>query len=207
MAFDDHNITTSALENVSDVIAQRSSSTSGDYVTHGNGNVDTSQAKMMMSLTNSAVGVAINLTNDDGNVNPGNDVTSTLSAWTTRAPTEAVTSLPVPMYVKPTHRLESTFTGWITDTENLSRLHGNYNLYVLYGTFGLMLLCFLLLVFWIQCKKRLMLLRYERLPVTVADQRETNFAYKPSNGDWLDEEYENTFVGVSIPILQDVTKL
>ncbi len=29
--------------------------------------------------------------------------------------------------------------------------------------------------------------------------------YKPSQGDILDDEYENTFVGVDVPLLQEIS--
>ncbi|KAK2164082.1 hypothetical protein LSH36_69g07008 [Paralvinella palmiformis] len=200
----------------SDVTPEGSNFTSSDIVSSSTPTIDDSNimTSLIENLLNKSVNRTIGEEDKAGSMQRANDVLDKLMTATTHAPTDATTSsgprtssFPVSNYVIPTHRLESTLTGWITDSHNLSGLHGNYNLYVLYGTFGLMLLCFLLLVFWIQCKKRLMLLRYERLPVTAADQRDTNFVYKPSNGDLLDEEYENTFVGVSIPILQDVTKL
>jgi len=34
-----------------------------------------------------------------------------------------------------------------------------------------------------------------------------NYIYKPAQIGYIDDEYENTFVGVSIPLLQDVTKV
>ena len=34
-----------------------------------------------------------------------------------------------------------------------------------------------------------------------------DYIYKPVQGNYIDEMYENTFVGVSIPLLQDVTKV
>ncbi len=76
---------------------------------------------------------------------------------------------------------------------------------MIYVTFGLILLCFLCMVCFVQCKRRWMIIRYERLPVT--EEYKTNFDYKPTPGGLLDEEYENTFVGVSMPILHEVTKV
>ena len=35
----------------------------------------------------------------------------------------------------------------------------------------------------------------------------TGYMYTPGHGGHLDEEYDNTFVGVSIPLLQDVSHL
>lgn len=34
-----------------------------------------------------------------------------------------------------------------------------------------------------------------------------DYVYKPTQGGYIEEEYENTFVGVSIPLLQEVTKV
>ena len=47
---------------------------------------------------------------------------------------------------------------------------------------------------------------YFRIP-TSSDIKKYDYFYKPSNGNALDDEYENTFVGVSVPLLQEVTKV
>jgi hypothetical protein len=127
-----------------------------------------------------------------------------LTAWNAHAQVRHTsTSLPLSMHVMPTHRIESTLTGWITSGHSIIRIHENYN--VLYIMFGIMVFCLLFVVCLVQIRKKFLLLRYERLPVT-NDQKPTHI-YKPSHGGLLDEEYENTFVGMSIPILQDVTKV
>ena len=47
---------------------------------------------------------------------------------------------------------------------------------------------------------------YNKIP-TSSDVGRYEYFYKPSNGNSLDEEYENTFVGVSVPLLHEVTKI
>ena len=39
------------------------------------------------------------------------------------------------------------------------------------------------------------------------DDAEYDYLYKPLERGYLDEEYSNTFVGISVPILQDVTEV
>lgn len=48
--------------------------------------------------------------------------------------------------------------------------------------------------------------RYEKLN-RLLDDDNAPYIYKPLQGGVLDEQYENTFVGVSVPLLQDNTKL
>ena len=57
---------------------------------------------------------------------------------------------------------------------------------------------------WYIVKKRRQ--GYFRIP-TSSDVRKYDYFYKPSGGNSLDDEYENTFVGVSVPLLQEVTKV
>ena len=47
---------------------------------------------------------------------------------------------------------------------------------------------------------------YSRIPGT-CEGHDYEYIYKPLAGSAIDEEYENTFVGVSIPLIQDVTKV
>ena len=174
---------------------------------------DHSMASMVELLFTAIAEEVVNATNGAAVFN--ND-TATSHFTSHHPPTEPIrntykptvkttTSQPHLAHGKPTHRMESTFTGWITATHNLNRINGNYNMYVLYAAFGIMIFCFLGVVCWLQIKKRWMLLRYEQLPAT--ETKEEHLVFKPSHGGLLDEEYENTFVGVSIPILQDVTKV
>ena len=46
---------------------------------------------------------------------------------------------------------------------------------------------------------------YQKIPT--AESVSYDYIYKPLQGNILDEEYENTFVGVSIPLLQDNTRI
>ena len=47
--------------------------------------------------------------------------------------------------------------------------------------------------------------QYEKLPT--GDTISYDYIYRPLQGNMLDDEYENTFVGVSIPLLQDNTRI
>ncbi len=47
---------------------------------------------------------------------------------------------------------------------------------------------------------------YRRIP-GASDAQEYEYIYKPLAGNSLDEEYENTFVGVSIPLIQENSKV
>ena len=49
--------------------------------------------------------------------------------------------------------------------------------------------------------------RYEKLQRLLDDEHIAPYIYKPLQGGSLDEQYENTFVGVSVPLLQDNTKV
>ena len=60
----------------------------------------------------------------------------------------------------------------------------------------------IVIAMWIYCRRNS---SYEH--IVEDDQHGVNFVYKPLIGTGLDDEYENTFVGVSIPLLQDNTKL
>ena len=208
---------------------QQRTTTSIDYVTTSTSFSDDIDTNISTSapdddVSNVTSNVIASSPYRGGNTTSGDHVTNyASSAWTTEAPGDLsssmtsapIQSLPTPADVTRTRHVDSTFTGWITEKQNLSGLHASYNLYILGATFGLMLLCFALVVCWVQCKKRLTLFKYERLPAR-ADQHQQqqqqqgdpDYVYKPSNGaDLLDEQYENTFVGVSIPILQEVTRL
>ena len=65
-------------------------------------------------------------------------------------------------------------------------------------------LTMIILGVWYIVKKRRQ--GYFRIP-TSSDVKKYDYFYKPSNGNALDDEYENTFVGVSVPLLQEVTKV
>ncbi len=109
-----------------------------------------------------------------------------------------------PFHGAATERIETTYTGWISPNHNISLLHGNYNIYVLSVMLGLFFLCFMFLVCWVQCKKHLVLFQYERFP---SNQSEPRLDYKQSQGVLFDKESEKTFVGVSLPVLLDITKV
>ena len=104
------------------------------------------------------------------------------------------------------HPREPDFlSGWLTYSHDLPHVNTNYNMYILYATFGVMVLGFLMMVCWIQYKRRWLLRRYERLPAM--NEGKSEFVYKPSDCEVLDDAYENTFVGVTVPILHEVTKI
>ena len=47
--------------------------------------------------------------------------------------------------------------------------------------------------------------KYQKIPTN--EPITYDYIYRPLQGNVLDEEYENTFVGVSIPLLQDNTRI
>ena len=60
----------------------------------------------------------------------------------------------------------------------------------------------LVVILWIYCRKP-----YNYQKIQSDESSKYEYIYKPLAGGTLDEEYENTFVGVSIPLLQDNTKV
>ena len=58
------------------------------------------------------------------------------------------------------------------------------------------------------CRRHVILSKYNSLPSSSANSASYfayDYIYRPLHGNRLDDEYENTFVGVSIPLLQEVT--
>ena len=67
--------------------------------------------------------------------------------------------------------------------------------------------CLAMILLGVLCILRKKRRGYFRIP-TSSDIKKYDYFYKPSNGNnTLDDEYENTFVGVSVPLLQEVTKV
>ncbi len=85
-------------------------------------------------------------------------------------------------------------------------LHGHHNIYILYSIFGVVFVLFLLFLCWTQC---CVTLGYQRLPSAGAPPAETTKGEpsKARKAGRRDDDFENTFVGVSVPLLQDVTKI
>ena len=79
--------------------------------------------------------------------------------------------------------------------------------YVLVGVSVATVVLCLLAVFGlvIICRRHVILSKYNSLPSTSHSYFAYDYIYRPLHGNRLDDEYENTFVGVSIPLLQEVT--
>ena len=71
------------------------------------------------------------------------------------------------------------------------------------GAFAIILIVLLILAIsgFLMCRRHVM--SYSSLPSS--NPGAYDYIYRPLHGNRLDEEYENTFVGVSIPLLQEVT--
>ena len=69
------------------------------------------------------------------------------------------------------------------------------------GILGVCALVSVIMTLYILLKRKN---RYER--VVCVDDRFRDFFHKPTT-HYIDEEYENTFTGVSIPLMQDVSKV
>ena len=69
------------------------------------------------------------------------------------------------------------------------------------GILGLCALVSVIMTLYILLKRKN---RYER--VVCSDERLQDYFHKPAS-HYMDEEYENTFTGVSIPLMQDVSKV
>ena len=82
---------------------------------------------------------------------------------------------------------------------------GEVDLGIIAAALGLLLVCIAgILLFSYLWKRRK---RYTKL-FSSSSADDVGFIYNPvTNNPSLDEEYENTFVGVSIPLLQDVSKV
>ena len=74
---------------------------------------------------------------------------------------------------------------------------------------GLMLLVLVVLMVMLimLCRRHSNLNKYQSIPNnnTSGAVLAYDYIYRPLHGNRLDDEYENTFVGVSIPLLQEVT--
>ena len=81
--------------------------------------------------------------------------------------------------------------------------NGEMDLGLLAASLGILLAVIVMVsLYFMMRSKRL----YRRIPGT-CEGRDYEYIYKPLAGNAIDEDYENTFVGVSIPLIQDVTKL
>ncbi len=82
---------------------------------------------------------------------------------------------------------------------------GEVDLGIIAASLGILLSCIagILLLSYVWQRRR----RYTKL-FSSSSAEDVGFIYNPAtNIPHLDEEYENTFVGVSIPLLQDVSKV
>ena len=80
-------------------------------------------------------------------------------------------------------------------------VHTNYAIGV--PVAGILVMCVLIMIITKICKKG-------QLGYTKLFQERTkgfDYIYKPLMGAGLDDEYENTFVGVSVPLLQEVSEV
>ena len=84
---------------------------------------------------------------------------------------------------------------------NLIR-NGELDLGLLAASLGILLIMMVMVsLYWMMRSKRF----YSRIP-EMCDKQDYGYIYKPLTGAGAtDEEYENTFVGVSLPLIQDVT--
>jgi hypothetical protein len=153
---------------------------------------------------------------------PGNISTHTSShTQPVDITTEHVSSykyLSLPLSVESTTNEETLNSGLMWRSSNLTEYNvttGNTNslwmfsnnldlwtIVVLFIVATAVTLVFVLVIFVFFCRRGL----YERVPTSDTDYYK--YIYRPLQGnDYMDEEYENTFVGVSIPLLQDNTKI
>lgn len=90
--------------------------------------------------------------------------------------------------------------------EQISSTH-KPQVYVLVGVSVATVVLCLLAVFGLVviCRRHVILSKYNSLPSTSHSYFAYDYIYRPLHGNRLDDEYENTFVGVSIPLLQEVT--
>jgi hypothetical protein len=223
---DDYNVASQQMyirnhtEAVTSSIEALVTSSTNDIMTSSTNDIMTSSAEgsvtSLSDIATTMIDEALNITtNSTNNTNTIHITQYTITPmWDTHEQVNHTTiSLPVPVHVMPSHRTEPTFTGWSMGTQNINQIYGKYNIYMLYATFGIMVFCILGVVCWVQIRKKLMLMRYEPLlptnhqdPDLIYD--DPDLVYKASHGGLLDDDdYENTFVGVSVPILQDVTKV
>ena len=70
------------------------------------------------------------------------------------------------------------------------------------GILGVCALVSVIMTLYILLKRKK---RYER--VVCADERLQDYFHQKPTDHYIDEEYENTFTGVSIPLMQDVSKV
>ncbi len=77
------------------------------------------------------------------------------------------------------------------------RRHKRYGEALLVSFAVCCILIFTICVAIVYCKRRLYLSSFEKLS--------DNYIYKPLQGGQLDKQYENTFVGVDVPLLQEIS--
>ena len=81
--------------------------------------------------------------------------------------------------------------------------NGEMDLGLLAASLGILLVVIVMLSLYFMMRSKRF---YSRIPGTCEGQ-DYEYIYKPLAGGAIDEEYENTFVGVSIPLIQDVSKV
>ena len=158
-------------------------------------------------LTNTSEIQALNAT-----LSQGVSTDTSTSAWVESSSSSAVTA-EYSMLAETTTLASTTSHAYVIDNQSryLSEwlktghplLQNHHNIYILYSVFGVVFLVFFIFLCWTQC---CVSVKYQRLP-TSPNEKSKPRLYKPSQGGLLDEEYENTFVGVSVPLLQEVTKI
>ncbi len=89
-----------------------------------------------------------------------------------------------------------------TSLRSTQTTHSPSPTYVLYVVFAVVFALFLVFMFWNQFHSNTA--RYHRL---VGSGSSPDRGQRVHYDGILDEEYEHTFVGVSVPLLQEVTKI
>ena len=81
--------------------------------------------------------------------------------------------------------------------------NGEVDLGILVASLGILLAVIVMVSLYFMMRSKRF---YSRIPGT-GEEQGYEYIYKPLVAGVLDEEYENTFVGVSMPVIQDVTKV
>ncbi len=105
-----------------------------------------------------------------------------------------------------TKTLNTTTSGGENSHDNLIWnlvANGEMDLGLLAASLGILLAAVVMVSLYLMMRSKRF---YSRIPSSCEGQ-DYEYIYKPLAGGALDEEYENTFVGVSIPLIQDVSKV
>ena len=118
--------------------------------------------------------------------------------------TKTTSSMPSKRVLPHSPRSTTTLSTAMTSSVN-SGVFGRWRRHYTWIIAAAISVLLILLLLVVLCVHRTNNKRYTFLNTTPAARNTPQYLYQPLSGSTLDEEYEHTFVGVSIPLLQEVS--